>query len=732
VRFLEIPVDFRGLTSIYIDIPALRPGTVGSYAFAVLCTLAALALRLAIDPHVAGAQYIVFFPAVTAATLVSGVRAGFVSTALSFAAVIFFFLPPRLSFYVENPAEYPALALFVLIMSSEVLVATGMRRALERYHELSRHLEERVEDRTAEALLRSRQLDAANQRLRQTNDALEAVYDQGLYAAHLDMDGTVIRATRACVEGCGFVPAEIIGKPFWECGWFHKPETQAWIRKGFERAANGLVFRGEINYVFKNGTEHTSDTAFIPIRDDAGRIVFIFVPGMDITERVQQHQASFESAAVGLAQLTPDLKWRRFNKTVVRITGYSAAELVTKTMPEITHPDDIEVTLAQIELVREGEAASYDIEKRYVRKDGTITWVRVAASCVRNSDGSIDHFVLVILDVTDRKQADQLLQRQADLLNQSHDAILTMLTGDRGIVYWSRGAERLYGYTAAEAEGRRTHELLQTRAPIPIEDIDAQIVLEGRWYGELTHTTRDGRDIVVESHIVRVSYDGEPFALETNRDITERKKADEQIRLLMREMNHRAKNMLTLVQAVANQTAAHDKERFMKLFTERLQALAANQDLLVRNAGRGVNLEDLVRTQLAHFADCLDSRIALCGPRLQLNAAAAQAVGLALHELATNASKYGALGIGGGNVDIEWQVDRGNFEMNWTERGGPLVKSPERRGFGTLVIDSMVRQSINGEVQLDYRPSGLAWRLSCPAENALDASASESRAAVSG
>jgi two-component sensor histidine kinase len=115
-----------------------------------------------------------------------------------------------------------------------------------------------------------------------------------------------------------------------------------------------------------------------------------------------------------------------------------------------------------------------------------------------------------------------------------------------------------------------------------------------------------------------------------------------------------------------------------------------------------------------------------------LNAAAAQAVGLALHELATNASKYGALTIGGGNVDIEWQVDRGKFAMSWTERNGPPVKPPERRGFGTLVIDSMARQSINGEVQLDYRPSGLAWRLSCPAENALEATASESRAAVSG
>jgi PAS domain S-box-containing protein len=720
VRFLEIPLDFRGLTSIYIDIPALRPGTIGSYAFAVLCTLAALALRLAVDPNVVGAQYITFFPAVTAATLVSGVRAGFVSAVLSFAAVMFFVLPPRLSFYVENPAEFPALALFALTMVLEVLVAAGMRRALERYHELSRHLEERVEARTAEALLRSRQLDAANQRLRQTNDELLAVYDQGLYASHLSMDGTVIRATRACVEGCGFTLAEIIGKPFWECGWWNNPERQAWVRNGFERAASGVPFRGQSTYVFKNGTEHVVDVAFIPIRDDAGRILFIFVPGMDVTERVQQHRASFESTAVGIAHLNLDLKWRLFNKAVIRITGYSAAELVTKTMLEITHPDDIEVTLAEIERLREGETAGYDIEKRYVRKDGTITWVRVAASCVRNSDGSIDHFVLVIQDVSAHKRAQELLRRQAQLLDQSHDAILTMRTDGRGIVYWSRGAERLYGYTAAEAEGRRAHELLQTRAPIPIEDIDAQIVHEGSWRGELTHTMRDRREIVVESHIVRVSYNGDTFALETNRDITARKRAEEQIHLLMREANHRLKNLLGLVQVIVRQTAAGDREDFIGRFTERIQALAAHQDLLIRSEQRGTELGDLVRAQLAHFADLVSSRIALDGPKLQLNGAAAQAIALAIHELSTNSGKYGSLSTDAGRVDVHWQVDGDLFEMSWTERNGPPVRPPKSRGFGSTVIESMAKLAVDGEVQLDYAPSGLEWHLTCPAANALE------------
>jgi two-component sensor histidine kinase len=178
--------------------------------------------------------------------------------------------------------------------------------------------------------------------------------------------------------------------------------------------------------------------------------------------------------------------------------------------------------------------------------------------------------------------------------------------------------------------------------------------------------------------------------------------------------------MLSVVDSIAHQTAAKNPEDFVERFSDRIQALSANQDLLVRNEWNGVEIEDLVRAQLAHFADLIGSRIAVRDLKLRLNPAAAQAIGLALHELATNAGKYGALSTDSGRVNINWGTDGGTFAMGWTECGGPAVSAPERRGFGTVVMAAMAERSLGGTVDLDYPPSGVTWRLTCPVANALE------------
>jgi PAS domain S-box-containing protein len=205
------------------------------------------------------------------------------------------------------------------------------------------------------------------------------------------------------------------------------------------------------------------------------------------------------------------------------------------------------------------------------------------------------------------------------------------------------------------------------------------------------------------------------FALVT--DVTERKKNEECIALLMREVNHRSKNLLALVQAIARQTKAPGD--FLNRFDERLQALAAGDDLLIKNEWRGVNLAELARSQLAHVIDPVDARIELSGPPILVSASTAQTLGMALHELATNAGKYGALSNHTGRVELFWNVKDGTpsgglFTIDWRESGGPPVTEPSHSGFGSSVIRNMVEYNLNAEVRLDFFPAGVEWRLQCP------------------
>ena len=205
----------------------------------------------------------------------------------------------------------------------------------------------------------------------------------------------------------------------------------------------------------------------------------------------------------------------------------------------------------------------------------------------------------------------------------------------------------------------------------------------------------------------------------TAADITERKRAEERQLLLMRELNHRTKNLLSVVQSIANQTVASSPSDFAERFSRRIQALSANQDLLVRSEWRGVEIEDLVRAQLAHFADLIGERIMIEGPHLSVTPSAAQSIGMALHELATNAGKYGSLSDDHGGVTIDWRLEDGQFSIGWIEHDGPHVKPPKRRGFGSTIISAVAEASVGGEVELDYASTGVVWRLKCSASKAL-------------
>ena len=202
-------------------------------------------------------------------------------------------------------------------------------------------------------------------------------------------------------------------------------------------------------------------------------------------------------------------------------------------------------------------------------------------------------------------------------------------------------------------------------------------------------------------------------------DISDRKRSEGQIRLLLREVNHRSKNMLSVVSAIVRQTRAASQEEFIERLSGRIQGLAASHDLLANNEWQRIALIELLRAQLAPFEGLIGSRILFDGPELDLSAAAAQCMGIVIHELATNAAKYGALSNEDGCVEITWKLENSaagdHFVIRWSERGGPAFGRPAHSGFGSTVIKGMAELSLDGQVQLDFSPSGLLWRLACPA-----------------
>lgn len=203
-------------------------------------------------------------------------------------------------------------------------------------------------------------------------------------------------------------------------------------------------------------------------------------------------------------------------------------------------------------------------------------------------------------------------------------------------------------------------------------------------------------------------------------DITERKAEEEHARFLMRELSHRSKNLLSVIQAIATQTArrASDFESFQHTFRDRLAAMGTSHDLLVSGAWKGSRLCELAARQLAPVAPEGDARLSVSGEPVTLSTEATEWIGLALHELTTNAVKYGSLSCTTGRLEISWRIGRGPdgsvLELDWIESDGPAVRAPASTGFGSIVTKQILEQNLAAQVTADYAATGLRWRLVAP------------------
>lgn len=208
-------------------------------------------------------------------------------------------------------------------------------------------------------------------------------------------------------------------------------------------------------------------------------------------------------------------------------------------------------------------------------------------------------------------------------------------------------------------------------------------------------------------------------------NVSDQKQQHDHLQILMKELQHRTNNLFAVIQAMARQTARTSDSLvdFERQFGARVQSLAQSNSLLVDQEWKGVSLGKLIEAQLAPFIGADTARFEMVGPPVTMAAATIQTLGLALHELATNASKYGALSAPGGKVVVSWDFDEGgdtpdSFRMEWRERGGPPVKPATRKGFGGFVTDQMVTRSLGATVEIDLAPDGLRWSLQMPASEA--------------
>jgi two-component sensor histidine kinase len=226
------------------------------------------------------------------------------------------------------------------------------------------------------------------------------------------------------------------------------------------------------------------------------------------------------------------------------------------------------------------------------------------------------------------------------------------------------------------------------------------------------------RWLVSRGEMVRDA-EGRPVLVRgVNHDITERRRAEERQMLLAREVDHRAKNALAVVQSIVGLTRNDNPAEFRAAVTGRIAAMARAHTLLAREGWDGAELCELLDEELApHRVSQAPERVTLGGPRAGLAAGAAQPLAMALHELATNAAKYGALSTPEGRVAITWKAsDEAGLTLRWTETGGPrLVAPPTRRGFGSSVVRSTVERQLGGSVRMDWLPDGLVCELALPA-----------------
>jgi two-component system, chemotaxis family, CheB/CheR fusion protein len=420
----------------------------------------------------------------------------------------------------------------------------------------------------------------------------------------------------------------------------------------------------------------------------------------------------------GTLFLDSNLRIKRFTERVTELFSITPAD-ERRPITDFAHQ------LEYDDLAKDAHAVlvNLGVVKREVRgRNGR--WYDVRMRPYRTVDDKIEGIVITFVDVTEHRIVEQALREsQLELMQQKRLVELSrgpifVWAFDGGIEVWNRGCQELYGYSREEAIGKLKEQLLGSIVPgSSFAELRKKLLVDGSWSGEIQHRAKDGRVLTVEAQLDLETVDGRRLVLESTRDITQRKTLQARQQLLLGELTHRVKNTLAVVQSIAHQTLRNSPspEEFVERFSGRLSAMASSHGMLVQSDWQGADLEALARLQLEAYAGEGADRVNIEGPRIILPADLATPFGLVLHELATNAAKYGSLSRRNGKVRITWRQMARNGEnylsVVWEEVGGPRVKQPTSQGLGSNLIDKGIP---GGTARREFRAQGLVCTIELP------------------